>query len=47
MGFARRVADHLIFMADGHIVEEGPPEAVFTAPREEKTQRFLAHVLNR
>ncbi|MDE1569047.1 amino acid ABC transporter ATP-binding protein [Aquabacter sp. P-9] len=47
MGFARRVADRLIFMADGHIVEEGTPEAVFTAPREEKTQRFLAHVLNR
>jgi polar amino acid transport system ATP-binding protein len=47
MSFARRVADHLIFMADGEIVEEGPPEAVFSAPREEKTQRFLAHVLNR
>jgi len=47
MGFARRVADKLIFMADGHIVEEGAPEAVFSAPREEKTQRFLAHILNR
>ncbi|MFG1465016.1 amino acid ABC transporter ATP-binding protein [Xanthobacter sp. DSM 24535] len=47
MNFARRVADKLIFMADGHIVEEGPPEAVFSAPREETTRRFLAHVLNR
>ena len=47
MNFARRVADRLIFMADGHIVEEGPPEEVFSAPREEKTRRFLAHVLNR
>ncbi|GLK86874.1 amino acid ABC transporter ATP-binding protein [Ancylobacter defluvii] len=47
MGFARRVADKLIFMADGHIVEEGSPEAVFSAPREEKTRRFLAHVLHR
>ncbi|WP_341988802.1 amino acid ABC transporter ATP-binding protein [Azorhizobium sp. AG788] len=47
MSFARRVADHLIFMADGHIVEEGPPEEVFSAPREEKTRRFLTHVLNR
>ena len=47
MSFARRVADRLIFMADGEIVEEGLPEAVFSAPREEKTQRFLAHVLNR
>ncbi|TCK28166.1 amino acid ABC transporter ATP-binding protein (PAAT family) [Ancylobacter aquaticus] len=47
MGFARRAADRLIFMADGRIVEEGAPEAVFSAPREEKTQRFLAHILNR
>ncbi|MEP9350534.1 amino acid ABC transporter ATP-binding protein [Xanthobacter sp. KR7-225] len=47
MSFARRVADRLIFMADGEIVEEGPPAAVFSAPREEKTRRFLAHVLNR
>ncbi len=47
MGFARKVADRAIFMADGHIVEAAPPEDLFTAPREEKTQRFLAHVLNR
>ncbi|QIB33520.1 amino acid ABC transporter ATP-binding protein [Ancylobacter pratisalsi] len=47
MGFARRVADRLIFMADGDVVEEGPPEDVFSTPREEKTRRFLAHILNR
>jgi len=47
MTFARQVADHLIFMADGHIVEEGSPEDIFTAPRNEKTQGFLRHVLNR
>jgi ABC-type proline/glycine betaine transport system ATPase subunit len=34
-------------MADGNIVEEGTPEEIFSAPREEKTRRFLTHVLNR
>ena len=47
MSFARKVADRLIFMADGNFVEEGPPEDIFLAPREEKTRRFLTHVLNR
>ena len=47
MSFARKVADRLIFMADGNFVEEGPPEDIFSAPREEKTRRFLTHVLNR
>ncbi len=47
MSFARQVADRLIFMANGYIVEEGPPEDIFSAPREEKTKRFLTHVLNR
>ncbi|MEA2817556.1 MAG: polar amino acid transport system ATP-binding protein [Rhodospirillaceae bacterium] len=47
MSFARKVADQLIFMADGLIVEQGPPETIFSAPREEKTRRFLTHVLNR
>ena len=35
MGFARDVADRVIFMADGYVVEEGRPDAIFTAPREE------------
>ncbi|WPO42203.1 amino acid ABC transporter ATP-binding protein [Tardiphaga sp. 42S5] len=47
MNFARKAADRVVFMADGHIVEQGPPEEVFSAPREEKTKRFLTHVLNR
>jgi polar amino acid transport system ATP-binding protein len=47
MSFARQVADRLIFMAGGNIVEEGPPDDIFSAPREEKTKRFLTHVLNR
>ena len=39
--FAREVADRVVFMADGVIVEEGPSEQVLTAPRDPKTQKFL------
>ena len=42
MGFAREMADRVIFMADGKIVEEGTPEQIFTAPRQPRTQDFLA-----
>ena len=42
MAFARDVADQVIFMEDGRIVEEGPPEQVLLAPREKRTQEFLA-----
>ena len=45
MGFARDVADRVIFMADGYVVEEGRPDAIFTAPRERRTQSFLSRVL--
>ena len=45
MGFARRVADRVIFMDGGEIVEEAAPEAFFTAARNERTRRFLAQVL--
>jgi len=45
MGFARRVADRVLFMDDGRIVEEGPPEELFEHPSAERTQRFLAKVL--
>jgi polar amino acid transport system ATP-binding protein len=45
MGFARDVGDHLIFMDDGVIVEEGPPAQVLDGPREERTKRFLGLVL--
>ena len=42
MSFARDVADHIIFMSEGVIVEEGPPEAVINAPRHERTKAFLS-----
>ncbi|MFK0689394.1 amino acid ABC transporter ATP-binding protein [Mesorhizobium sp. IMUNJ 23033] len=45
MGFARRVADRVIFMDAGEIVEEAPPEIFFTSAKSERTQLFLAQVL--
>jgi ABC-type polar amino acid transport system ATPase subunit len=45
MGFARAVADQVALIAAGKILESGPPSAVFGAPREEFTQRFLAKVM--
>jgi len=45
MGFAREVADRVVFMADGDIVEVGTPEHFFTAAREERTKAFLAQIL--
>jgi general L-amino acid transport system ATP-binding protein len=45
MGFARAVADRIIFMADGQIVEVGPPEHFFTNPTEERTKAFLSQIL--
>jgi ABC-type polar amino acid transport system ATPase subunit len=45
MGFARRVADRVIFMEAGRIVEQGPPHAFFNAPQEPRTQAFLKAIL--
>ncbi len=45
MGFARGVADRVIFMDEGVVVEEGPPKEVLDNPREERTKRFLGLVL--
>ncbi|MFE1885515.1 amino acid ABC transporter ATP-binding protein [Streptomyces diastatochromogenes] len=45
IAFAREVADTVVFMADGRIVEAGPPGEVLGAPREERTRAFLAKVL--
>lgn len=45
MKFAREVASHVIFMADGVIVEEGSAEDIFTRPREERTRTFLQRIL--
>ena len=46
MGFARDVADRVIFMADGYIVEEGKPEDIFTHPKNSRTQAFLSRILD-
>jgi polar amino acid transport system ATP-binding protein len=45
MGFARAAAHTVVFMDNGEIIERGPPEAVFASPQEERTQRFLKHIL--
>ncbi len=45
MGFAREVADRVIFMADGKIVEEGTPEQIFDNPQSERLQSFLEKVI--
>jgi general L-amino acid transport system ATP-binding protein len=45
MGFARTVADRMVFMADAEIVEVGTPEHFFTNPQEERTKQFLAQIL--
>jgi polar amino acid transport system ATP-binding protein len=43
MSFARDVADHLIFMDGGHVVESGPATEVINNPKEERTKEFLAN----
>ena len=45
MGFARQVADRVIFMASGEIVEEAPPQEFFQAPKHERTRKFLGEIL--
>ena len=45
IGFAREVADRVVFMDGGHIIEEGSPEEILVAPKEERTKAFLARVL--
>lgn len=44
MTFARRVADRVVFLADGRIVEAGPPAQIFDAPHEQQTRDFLARL---
>ncbi|HEY8060351.1 MAG TPA: amino acid ABC transporter ATP-binding protein, partial [Acidimicrobiales bacterium] len=44
MGFARDVAHRVAFMHEGRVLEEGPPAALFTEPREERTRQFLKRV---
>lgn len=45
MGFARKAADRVVFMADGQIVETGTPQEFFTNPRSERAKDFLGKIL--
>lgn len=45
MGFARDIASRVCFLDGGVILEQGPPEQIFTSPREERTQQFLGRIL--
>jgi polar amino acid transport system ATP-binding protein len=45
MAFARDIADRVCFLDEGVILEEGPPEQIFSAPREARTQQFLARIV--
>ena len=45
MGFARDIANRVCFLDEGVILEDGPPEQIFSAPREARTQRFLQSII--
>jgi polar amino acid transport system ATP-binding protein len=45
MGFARDIADRVLFLDEGRILEEGPPEKIFTAPDESRTKEFLQRII--
>jgi ABC-type polar amino acid transport system ATPase subunit len=47
LGFAREAADRIVMMDKGEVVEEGPPEQLFTAPRHQRTREFLKHFTGR
>jgi ABC-type polar amino acid transport system ATPase subunit len=47
MGFAKAVADRVIFMDRGEIVEQNTPHEFFSAPKNERTQQFLSQILDR
>ena len=46
MGFARKVANRVIFMDEGQVIEEKEPEAFFNNPESERTKLFLSQILN-
>ena len=46
MGFARDIANRVCFLDEGVILEEGPPEQIFTQPTQERTQRFLQSIID-
>jgi polar amino acid transport system ATP-binding protein len=45
MGFARDIADRVLFLDEGQVLEEGPPEQIFTSPREARTREFLQRII--
>ena len=45
MGFAREVADTVVFMQDGEIIEQAPPEQIFNEPKMPQTKEFLSKIL--
>jgi polar amino acid transport system ATP-binding protein len=45
MGFARAAADRVVFMDEGEIIEEGSPDQIFSQPKQDRTKRFLEHIL--
>ena len=45
MGFSRDVADRVVYMDDGYFIEQGPPSEVFFHPKDDRTRRFLRHIL--
>jgi ABC-type histidine transport system ATPase subunit len=45
MGFARDIANRVVFLDEGVILEEGPPAEIFSSPKEERTQRFLQSII--
>jgi ABC-type polar amino acid transport system ATPase subunit len=46
MGFARKVADRVVFMSGGSIVEQASPEEFFSNPKEKRSQQFLSKILS-
>jgi polar amino acid transport system ATP-binding protein len=46
MGFARDIGNRICFLDEGVILEEGPPEEIFSSPREERTRRFLQSIID-
>ena len=45
MGFARDIADRVCFLEAGRILEEGPPEMIFTSPKNPRTRQFLGRII--
>ena len=46
MGFARDIAGRVLFLDEGRVLEEGPPEQIFSAPREPRTREFLQRIID-